>query len=105
MASGAATTTIRVEKRQPGRRKGKSCVKPTRSNRRAKKCTRFVRVGSALTRIGLPGVNSLAFSGKYGRTTLKPGKYRFSLSAAPVGGQPSTPVTKSFTIVKAKRRR
>lgn len=102
--SGAATTTIRVEKPTAGRRKGKSCVKPTRSNRRAKKCTRFVRVGRAITRIGLPGTNSLAFTGKYGSTKLKPGKYRFSLTAAPAGGSATQPQTKSFTIVKTKRR-
>lgn len=103
--SGAATTTIRVEQRETGRRKGKSCVKAKRSNRRAKKCTRFVRVGSAITRIGLAGNNTLAFSGKYGRTKLRPGKYRFSLTATPTGGQPSAASTKSFTVVKAKKKR
>lgn len=102
--SGAATTTIRVEKPTAGRRKGKSCVRPTRSNRRAKKCTRYVNVGRAITRIGLPGANRLAFTGKYGSTKLKPGKYRFSLTAAPAGGQATAPQTKSFTIVKTKRR-
>jgi hypothetical protein len=97
--SEPATTTIAIERAQPGRRKGRRCVKPSRKLRKAKKCTRFVAAGT-LTRKSAAGANALAFSGRIGRKALEPGKYRAVLQATDAAGNSSSPRTLSFQIVK-----
>src|SRR5215213_737092 len=41
----AATVAIAFERSEPGRRKGRKCVKATRKNRKARKCKRRVKRG------------------------------------------------------------
>ena len=52
--SSDATVTIAIARAASGRIKGTKCVKPTPKLRRAKKCTRFVTVGT-LTRASVAG--------------------------------------------------
>lgn len=92
-----AKVTVTVERKASGRRKGRRCVKPRAGLRR--RCTRFVRQG-ALTKQSPTGANSLPFSGKLGRRTLKPGRYRARLVAVNAAGQRSKESRLSFTIVK-----
>lgn len=95
-----ATATIEIQKAVSGRKSGKACVKPTTKLKKAKKCTRYVKV-KTLTRLQLAGPNKVAFSGRIGSTKLKPGKYRFSITGTDAKGNASeAPVTKSFTIVQ-----
>ncbi|MBJ7355109.1 MAG: hypothetical protein JHC98_09805 [Thermoleophilaceae bacterium] len=97
--SEIATTSIAVQKATTGRKSGTSCVKPTKSLKKAKKCTRYAVV-KTLTRLQLAGANKVSFSGRIGKTKLKAGKYRFSVTGKDANGNTSLPVTKAFTIVK-----
>lgn len=97
--SEAATVGIDVLKGTSGRKSGKNCVKPTKSLKKAKKCTRYVLL-KRLGRTGLLGANSIPFSGNLGGKKLKPGKYRFSITAQDAKNNRSPASTKSFTIVK-----
>jgi PKD repeat protein len=60
---------------------------------------RFKRTG-ALSGPGLVGVNHIRFTGKVGRRTLKPGRYRATLIAT-AGHAKSPPISLSFTILRA----
>jgi uncharacterized delta-60 repeat protein len=100
--SMAATTTFTVKRAMPGRKRGKSCVKPTKSNRKAKRCTRYVRVRGSFKHADKAGRNSFRFTGRLGRKALKPGRYR--LSAKPAIGRRSGKVaTAAFRIVRKKK--
>jgi hypothetical protein len=87
--SEPSTVAIVIQRAGPGRRKGRSCVKPTRRNREASKCTRYTSAG-AFTRSGLSGVNAVPFSGRIGRKALKVGKYRAVFAATDAAGNRST---------------
>jgi hypothetical protein len=97
--SEPATVTLRIERGSAGRRKGSRCVKPTRKLRKAKKCTRWTRVGT-LTRTAALGAGGTAFSGRIGKKKLAAGSYRALVSAKDAAGNPSRARTLAFTIVK-----
>jgi hypothetical protein len=98
--SELARVQIAIQGASTGRRKGRSCVKTTRRNRKGKKCTRYATVGT-LTRAGQPGANALPFSGRIGRKALKPAKYRARFTATDAAGNVARrKPTISFTIVK-----
>ncbi len=101
--SEAATVKIDLQQLLPGRNKGKACLKPAATLRRAKKCLRAVFRG-ALTRASYVGANSVAFSGRIGSKKLKPGGYRATLTATDAAKNTSQARTISFTIVKARLR-
>ncbi len=78
--SQAAKVKLSFAQKAKGRKVGKRCVKPTRKNRKKKRCSRFVSKGSFSVN-GKNGANDLAFAGKVGRRTLAPGSYRLTLAA------------------------
>ncbi|HEX8714184.1 MAG TPA: PKD domain-containing protein [Solirubrobacteraceae bacterium] len=85
----------------PGLRDGRRCVAPSAKLRRrhAKRCTRTATVGT-LTRASEPaGADSVPFSGRIGKTPLRPGAYKAVLTAT-AGGLRSAPVTLALTIVR-----
>jgi hypothetical protein len=92
--TAAATTEFFVERRLPGRKVGKRCVKQTRANRSKKKCSRFKRVKGGFAHSGQAGQNKFKFSGRIAGKGLKPGRYRL------VGKTGSVSKTASFKIVK-----
>jgi hypothetical protein len=92
--SAAATVTFSVERRLPGRKVGKRCVKQTRANRTKKKCARFKPVKGSFTHSGQAGQNRFKFSGRIAGKGLGPGRYRL------VGKTGSASKTASFRIVK-----
>jgi len=99
-SSEPATAVLQVARGTAGRRKGASCVKPTRKLRKAKKCTRYVRVG-ALMRLAVPGPNSVPFTGRIGSKALKPGKYMLTVTATDLAGNMSArAATGKFTVVR-----
>jgi len=74
-----------IQRRKGGRKVGKRCKKPTRRNRRRKRCNltlkgSFVDSGSA-------GANSIRFTGRLRGRKLRPGRYL--LVARPAGGSAS----------------
>jgi hypothetical protein len=92
--SAATTVTFSVERRLPGRKVGKRCVKLTKANRTKKKCSRFKPVKGSFTHSGQAGQSRFKFSGRLNGKGLGPGRYRF------VGKTGSGSKTASFRIVK-----
>ena len=73
---------LTFEKAAKGRKVGKRCRKPSRKNRKRKRCTRYVRVKTTLSVKGKAGANKLAFQGRLTRRrSLSTGRYRFSMRA------------------------
>jgi hypothetical protein len=83
--NGAASVTFTVVQAQPGRQaKGGRCVKPTKANRNARRCTRLVALPGSFRRAGGTGANSFRFTGRLAGHKLKPGAYQ--LVATPKAG-------------------
>jgi streptogramin lyase len=101
--SEAARVSLRIERALSGRKSGKRCVKPKRSLRHKKKCTRYKRSGT-LTRSGKKGKNRHHFSGRIGKKALKVGRYRLSILATDAAGNKAKPKRKAFRIVKPPKR-
>ena len=69
----------------PGRRGAHGrCVKPRRTNRRHRRCTRVVTLAGAFSAQGQAGANAIAFRARIGGHRLRRGRYR--LLATPAGG-------------------
>lgn len=97
--SEAAALRFTVESKQSGRKAGRKCVAPKRSNRKKPRCTRYVSKGSfAVT--GKSGANSFTFRGRVGGKSLKPGSYRLTGQATDKAKNKSSVFQKSFTIIK-----
>jgi hypothetical protein len=73
--SQPATTTFTVQRPAAGRRAGRNCVKPSKRNRKRKRCTRYLSVGS-FTHADGAGANHFRFTGRLGGHKLKSAKYR-----------------------------
>ncbi len=99
-SSEAGTATLKISRARPGRRRGKRCVKPTRKNRRAKRCTRYIAVKPSLKRAVAAGPTAVPFSGRIGRKALKPGKYRVAVVVADAAGNRSKPRSIGFRVVR-----
>jgi virginiamycin B lyase len=50
--SESAGVTVRIERAAKGKKSGAKCVKPTKANRKAKSCTRWVNAGTLTTLAG-----------------------------------------------------
>ena len=96
--SEAATVTVTIARSAPGRKAGHRCVAPTRSNKSAKKCTRYLPKG-ALRRKLNQGAAAIPFSGRIGKKALSPGGYRATLTAQDAAGNLSQSKSARFTIV------
>jgi uncharacterized repeat protein (TIGR01451 family) len=93
----AATTTLSVLKPVPGIKSGKTCVKrPKHPPKGAKKCTRFVSIGS-FKHTDVAGSNRFRFTGRLKGKTLKAGSYRLRAVARNVSGK-SAPKQAGFKI-------
>jgi hypothetical protein len=103
--SEAASVTLRIDRRLKGRRvkKGKKrvCIKPTRKNRKKRRCTRLKRAGT-LTRKSKAGKNSVKFTGRIGRRALKRGSYQLTMVATDAAGNKSKPKRLRFKVVRAR---
>lgn len=93
-----ASVKFIVLRAQSGRKVKGRCVKPTKTNRKAHKCTRLVPLPGSFTRSGNGGANSFRFTGRIAGQKLKPGKYR--LVATPSsGGKTGRAASVPFRIV------
>ena len=98
--SEPATVTLLLEKKQPGRRVGKNCVKQTPKNKTKKRCAKFKQLAT-FAGTGNVGGNSVALpNGK----KLKPGTYRLTLTARDAAGNETTATT-TFVVKKKKKKR
>jgi hypothetical protein len=68
--------------------------------RRAKHCSRFKTRHTLRRAKGLTGLNRVAYSGRVGKTKLRPGTYRAALTATDAAGNRSRARTVSFRVVK-----
>ena len=78
-----------------GRKVGKKCVKPKRSNRKRKRCVRLTRKGT-FRRSAPAGRSKVAFSGRIGRRALK--RRRYVLRATPTDAARNTGKARSLSI-------
>ena len=97
--SEAASVRISIIRLVAGRRVGGKCRKPSRRNRGRPRCTRSLSVASLIHRNRTAGANRIAFSGRIGRRTLRPGSYRATIRTTDAAGNRSQPKSTSFRIV------
>jgi hypothetical protein len=83
--SQVATTTFTVLREEGGRRRGKSCKKPSKSNKHGKRCALYTPVGT-FSHSDVAGVNTLHFSGRLNGRKLAKGRYRLSAVAHNAAG-------------------
>ena len=99
--SEAATVSLLLEKKIPGRKVGKKCVKQTPKNKTKKRCAKFKKIGAAFAGTGNAGANKVTLpNGK----KLKPGSYRLTLTARDAAGN-ETQATTTFTVKKKKKKK
>jgi len=98
--SEPATTIFTVERKTVGRRSGRRCVKATRRNRKARRCTLYVLQRGSFTHQGAAGANSFKFSGRLRNRKLAVGSYRLVAVAADAAGNRSAAKRRAFRIVR-----
>lgn len=100
--SEQAVFKAKFERKLPGRKVKGVCRKPTKSRRHKPRCTRFRSVGSIQTGdpVG-PGNASLSFTGLVKNKTLKPGKYRITLTARDAANNISQPKYLKLRVKKS----
>jgi len=98
----AATVTFRVQRRAAGRRVGRRCAKPTRSNRKRRRCTRWVATRGSFSHASALGVNRFHFTGWVGSRKLRRGRYRLVAVAADTAGNRARPVRAQFRIIRRR---
>ena len=87
--SEPATVKAVFKRARAGRKVAGRCRKPTRLNRRRKRCTRYTSVGT-LEQTVASTTGSISFVGLMRGKPLKVGRYRIALTATDVAGNKST---------------
>jgi CSLREA domain-containing protein len=95
----AARVTVTIEQALPGRQIGRTCRPQTKQNSRHRRCTPFI-AARRFTINARKGSNATKFSGRIGRTALKPGSYRAALIATDTTNRHSARSRLTFRIVK-----
>lgn len=100
-----ARVTLSAERARGGRSVGGRCVAPTRSNRRRKACTRYVRVTGSKVISAKRGLNHVRFEGRFSnRRVLSPGRYRI-IAVARAGANATSKASRArFTLLAPRRR-
>lgn len=96
--SERAKVRFTVSRARSGRRVGRRCVKPTRSNRSRRRCTRYVSVRGSFTFNGVAGENRFRFSGRLRGRRLRPGRYRLTGVPTDAAGNKGNAKRKTFRI-------
>lgn len=84
--SAAATVRFDMLAETKGRRAGGKCRKPTRANRRGKRCVRLVRRGT-FRRTAPAGRSRVVFTARLGKRPVKPGRYRLRATPSDAVGR------------------
>jgi streptogramin lyase len=98
--SEPGTATLVLSRRAAGKRRGKACVKATHKLRKAKRCTRLVRIRTIST-AATAGVNTIRIKTR----SLRKGGYRAALTVSDAVGNRAAPITRKFKITKKPRHR
>lgn len=99
-----ATVTFTIERGSAGRMVRGTCVKPTRANRKMKRCTRYAKVATVKVPRIDEGRTVLRLTGRRNsRKALPAGDYRLVATAIDAKGVRSSQATSTFTVKKAKR--
>jgi hypothetical protein len=98
--SEAARATFRVQRALAGRRVDGRCVRPTRANRGKPPCERYRTLRGSFSHRGTAGLNRFRFSGRLAGRKLRPGGYRFVVTAKDAAGNTSRPVRSLFRIIR-----
>ena len=85
-----AGVLIGLQRSLAGRLHGKSCVGVTRTNRRARKCTRWVTLALLSVKSARAGANQLKFAGRVKGRLLGVGSYRAIVAAVNAAGWSKT---------------
>ena len=102
--SRRATVRFAVQRPRPGVRvrvRGRNrCLPRTKRNlsRGRRRCTRYRRVRRFARRNRAEGLNVLRFSGRFGRKSLRPGRYRLVATAVDGTGERSRPARTGFRV-------
>ena len=96
--SEPATVAFAVQRKAKGRRAGRRCAAPSRRNRGARRCTRYVTKGVALTRRSAAGRSAVRWTGRVQGARLARGRYRLVAVAADAAGNRSTAARKTFRV-------
>jgi hypothetical protein len=97
--SEPARVSFRLERRSLGRLQRGRCRRPTRANRRARRCTRFVAAG-AFSQAGTIGANRRRFLGRVRGRALRPARYRVTLRATDAARNRSRPRRLGFRVTQ-----
>jgi hypothetical protein len=95
--SEMGTGVITIHRTQPGRKVGKKCKKPSKKNRKRKKCTRTKRAGKLTLPDLAAGDVTVPLTKK-----LKRGSYRATLVATDIAQNKSKPARTKFKIKKKR---
>ena len=91
-------TAFGIKRATPGRRVGQKCVAPTRRNRRAGRCTRYLPIRGSFTHVARQGSNRFRFAGRLAGKTLRLGSYRLVARAKDTAGNNSPAAETAFRI-------
>src|SRR4051812_45962941 len=94
----AAPVKFTVDRPAAGRKVKGKCVKPTKKNAKAKKCTRHLALKGSFTRNGVAGSIGFHWNGRLKGKALKPGTYR--LIATTGSGLTAKVRSAKFTVKK-----
>ena len=98
--SEPALVSFRVERALSGRRVGGRCVRPSRTNRSARRCTRYPTMRGSFSDRGERGSNRFTFRGRLAGHALRPGRYRLRAVATDRAGNRSLLKRTGFRIVR-----
>jgi hypothetical protein len=98
--SEAARVVFTIEQILPERRTGHACHAPTKTNRKHRPCTRFLKPRRFALNAAV-GTNTIKFSGRIAGRALAPGTYRATLLATDTAGRSSAPERLRFRVVRA----
>jgi YVTN family beta-propeller protein len=84
--TAAATITLTLSQRHPGRTTNHRCVAPTARNDRHARCTRLTAIGGQLRKTVSAGTHSLTLTGRLDGGALSPGSYQMTIT--PRGAPP-----------------
>jgi CSLREA domain-containing protein len=95
-----ATVTFRFDHSLRGVRRGKSCVKITRRNRRHRPCTRYLPVAGNVVLPGAEGKNSMHWDATVGAKLLTFGAYRLRATPKDPSGNVGKTVLAAFRVLR-----
>jgi hypothetical protein len=98
--SEAATMIFFVERGSTGRTAGGGCVKPSKSNAKRKRCTRWKLLKGAFADLGASGPNSFRFTGRLDGKALAAGRYRLLGLPSDAAGNVGQVTRAGFDVVR-----